>query len=346
MATWLDLADEHYKACRPGRGSRLTTVSLSMASPGRARSAKAWLESGAGSEFVPEGWYRDRGHSWPVLEYEEQNVSLTVLCAPEMLPAVRGYVTSEMIPMIMSTVALLSSPSVRMFSPKGVCDIVYADIDFEDRCLPEAPGAAVLPKHINGGVTFFHGPTARILVYRREDACKVMIHELLHLHGIDEKLRGSYEEELSLRKRYGVSVAPGTTNVSLGLGEAYTEAMACYLHAIWLHHARGRPTNTLSSSIDAARANCERIAQVTIAHFGNSLAFLEATHCFAYVACRASLFRQPFMDKLHARYPPGHPPSDAREFTSLLIQALDSYQSEYQKSHAPKSKKIGWRMTR
>jgi len=76
------------------------------------------------------------------------------------------------------------------------------------RLLPEQPRGAVGPEHINDGVTFFRYSPPRVLVWREEDADKVITHELVHRFGIDEALRLNTPIQLAARpvaKAFGLS---------------------------------------------------------------------------------------------------------------------------------------------
>ena len=192
----------------------------------------------------------------------------------------------------------------------------YIDATEPKRTLPPEPGQPVMPVNINGGVTMLR--TGRIVVYRREDACKVLVHELLHLHGLDQALRNAPRAEARLRARYGVVAVD--RGVPLGINEAFTETLACYLHTIWWSFARKRSPE---SSLRRVSAHVRSVADRTTTHYGGTLAYVEGTHCFAYVACRAALWHGPFLKRVLAAYPPGKPPSDAEAFVDLMIEALD-----------------------
>jgi hypothetical protein len=291
--------------------------------PERAAEVRAWLEEVVGT------WYMPPFVAAPALEWRIRearwdrsgccaDVRLTVLYSQSDASA-EAFVRTEVVPVLMSTVSLLRAAAMRGEAKQNrhpYVDVYYIDATAPKRTLPPEPGQPVMPVNINGGVTMLR--TGRIVVYRREDACKVLVHELLHLHGLDQALRNAHRAEARLRARYGVVAVD--RGVPLGINEAFTETLACYLHTIWWSLARKRsPESTLRRVSTHVRSVADR----TTAHYGGTLAYVEGTHCFAYVACRAALWHGPFLKRVLAAYPPGKPPTDAEAFVDLLIEALD-----------------------
>ena len=318
--TWLKLANKHYG----GAGSRPRRCTLVAATPARMSELRRWLSDDVvGSRFMP-GFVTVPALEWPVYEARwsrpTTGVRLTVLAepGPGRLASAERFVRDELLPALLSTVAMLRSYSEAWRRPD--VDVYYVDTTTHDRRLPLSPGSPVMPEHINGGVTMH--VTGRVLVYRREDAGKVLLHELLHLHGLDRALQlGHPSIERRLRAEFGVVAVDPTC--PLGIYEAYTETMACYLRAIWVAHARGNKSP--ASALRRVASQVMTIADRTTAHFGGTLAYVEGTHCFAYVACRAALWRPPYLDRMLAAYPPGRPPSDAEAFAAFLTEALRAY---------------------
>jgi hypothetical protein len=60
-------------------------------------------------------------------------------------------------------------------------------------------------------------------------------------------------------------------------------------------------------------------------HPNGTVEWRESTHCFSYVACRASLWRPPFLKRFLDTYPPEQIPQDPRVYSQLLIESMDSW---------------------
>ena len=93
------------------------------------------------------------------------------------------------------------------------------------KTLPLNPREPLKAKHVNSGLTTFYRFTNRadVLVYRREEMCKVLIHELIHAHDIDSKFI-SNSGESRLARIFCLS--------RLEVNEAFTDAFACLLNII------------------------------------------------------------------------------------------------------------------
>ena len=76
----------------------------------------------------------------------------------------------------------LWSRAIRILSPtKPVRIVIYASLQ---KRLPPPVGYAIGPEHINGGFTIQCDP-GTIVIYRREEATRVLIHELFHANCSD-----------------------------------------------------------------------------------------------------------------------------------------------------------------
>lgn len=137
----------------------------------------------------------------------------------------------------------------------------------KDRVLPARRGAPLTPDHINGGVT----AGDEIVVYRSEDACKVLVHELLHAYHWDVSFHGNPDESLVTAFD---DMAPNSGEV--GINEAYVEAAACCLFTLWAHGP---------DAIPAALSSMETLAKRLMAHHPTwpDKPMPEETHGFAYV---------------------------------------------------------------
>lgn len=94
----------------------------------------------------------------------------------------------------------------------------------QKKMLPQKPGP-LTPRNVNTGVTlmYLNNDFATIVVYRKEELLKVLIHELIHYTGIDEVDLPFHEKQL---KEIFKSNSP------LFLRETYTDFIACSLHTM------------------------------------------------------------------------------------------------------------------
>jgi len=152
------------------------------------------------------------------------------------------------------------------------------------RVLP-ARDKVITPDHINGGFTTFGAPQPvgqpwRVLVYRAEDATKVMLHEMMHLLHLDgDQVPAAVENAWA--RRHVVVLAP--PQQSLSIREAVAETLACFVYAA-----------ATSRSAAAARAACARMGRRIDAIAADLLdrapPFADGTHAFAYTIARAALW--------------------------------------------------------
>ena len=328
-ASWDQLCRAHYAG-----GDGASAVRFAKLSPREERAARSWLcDEVAGSRYAA-AFASEPFRIWPIREAKSDflaaGVRLMVLGADgaDVDGATATFVADEFLPALRQTASLL-----RAVSPLFTEVIVtYADIDrpraYSYSSAP-GPGFVISPMHINGGVTFATpGQPPRIVVYRREDATKVLVHELVHAAGIDRALH-----RLSSREAEAADVAFGhrhdvesvNQGQPLGLSEAYTETLACYLHSRWWRAAfrprRMRPTARRVDAVLAAHIEAVARALDAAASGGGASTFREGTHGFAYAVCRAAIWATSLRSFL-TRWPPGHPPRDPAAFAEFLSQAI------------------------
>jgi hypothetical protein len=270
------------------------------------------------SQYVPEP-IRAPLRDWPVWDVVggPPNLTFSYLCAPGDEDRVWRLVRDVMVPTAERTAALLGEATT---SNSSAVDVVFAAVD-APRKLPERTGEPLGPEHLNGGVTTI--ATGRVLVYREEDADKVLVHELVHRFGLDDGLRpevpAASRAAAALAREFGVR----PISMPLGLNEAYTEALACFLHA---NCVAARSGSDPAEKLSVTGAHYLDLSRLLVAHhrknpetpFGNA----ERTHAFAYVHCRAALFQPKHLQRLLDDYPPGSPPRDAAKFKRALAEAL------------------------
>ena len=190
------------------------------------------------------------------------------------------------------------------------------------RTLPPV-GTPLAADHVNGGVTFM--ADEGVLVYRMEDARKVLVHELLHLYGYDSHIRGSTSVEKKVMDTFNIQLQPSGPK-HLGLSECYIDAMACFLHAAWVGRWKRRAHRA------ALDKHIAMVATRVASHSGilsfpwpaGSIKFREATHAFSYYICKAALWG--CLDSVVLRLPTEPPIHDVAAFADSVIAAVQAWQ--------------------
>lgn len=139
--------------------------------------------------------------------------------------------------------------------------------------LPRQAGRILTCDNVNSGLTCFEDTAVSVFVYRREDACKVMMHELLHALGVDEAWRGSVDDN-----------------------ESYVDTLACYMHSLWAYRLGrlGRPASQgnpigVEAALRTTRDHIMNVASRVERHF-EGMPWLESTHARAYYVGKAALW--------------------------------------------------------
>lgn len=146
------------------------------------------------------------------------------------------------------------------------------------RVLPGLMGAELGREHVNGGLCM--GSDMGVLVFRRQDAQKVLIHELVHLFDIDAPLRNLSDatEMSAVRSCAGLWTwtQRRAGHVPVALAEAYTDALACLAFC--------------GGDVIRARTHAVAVAARVLHHFGwGRLPFRETTHAFSYYVVKAAI---------------------------------------------------------
>jgi hypothetical protein len=153
------------------------------------------------------------------------------------------------------------------------------------------PARPLAPVDVNSGVTWFVGGRVHVLVYRREEATKVLVHELVHALGIDRFSPEFEAAGVRLAARHGV-----VSRVPVRLNETYTELLASYVHVTLRTALAGDDPLALPGAIDrrlrAMKRHFERQAhKIMCAHYSDGT-LLQDTHVFEYYVVKAALFRR------------------------------------------------------
>jgi hypothetical protein len=291
------------------------------ASPVERASQDQWVSKLLGTQYCPA--FVGASLAWPVLQLgAAPGVRLWVHARSE-----RGATRAREVlgPLLSATIRLLQGALAGALGSGAVVDVTYIDHPHK-RMLPgfspdthgSGRGAAFEAQHVNGGVTFF-GASPRVLVYRREDAGKVLVHELLHLSDMDAGLRPrrhsahygqSVAAERELAQEFGIITGAGGV---VGVNEAYTDALACYLHAVWGARRRGHASPQYL--LARVRAHIDLVAARVLAHGRR-----EHTHVFAYYVIKCALWQD--LPAFLRRYPANRPPRDPVGFCRYVAGLL------------------------
>jgi hypothetical protein len=154
--------------------------------------------------------------------------------------------------------------------------IVYLDVPIP-KSLPSS--TIVTSEHVNSGVTITQsGRPPWIAVYRREEAPKVLTHELIHACG------GSYldDDRGAARQRELVTSLGAPSAGRPALNEAFVEALACVVYALFVSAEREDDKDAVQKTLTRERRHALRQAARV---FGRA----ETTHAFAYYVGKAAL---------------------------------------------------------
>lgn len=207
------------------------------------------------------------------------------------------------------------------------------------RAPADEAGSAWRADHVNSGLSVVsaNGRIATVLVYRREEYVKVLLHELLHSHGLDRHLHSPdagcraqlAHIDAAICEAFSIRTLP--TRGQLRLGEALVDA-----HAMAMHVLLSAALRTISSSTAprgrkyageveacyaATLAASDRACAIVLSRLQHATAtaarpFVEATHVFAYYVVKCAL-----LHSLHLL--PGERASrDALSFVEAAAKAL------------------------
>ena len=140
------------------------------------------------------------------------------------------------------------------------------------------------PIHVNSGVSI--PSSSACVVYRQEEMCKVILHELLHIWNFD----GRRDEAMDRRieARYKIN----SLHQTIRLGEAYNDAMCCII----ISAIRARACAAVDAyasyhfQIDKTRRHIFKKAG-NVQEFYGSGAWTESTHAFSYYVAKAVIFQ-------------------------------------------------------
>jgi hypothetical protein len=148
--------------------------------------------------------------------------------------------------------------------------------------------------HVNSGVTMFNEHERCVVVYRKEEIMKVLLHELIHCYEIDFH-NYNFKHDRHLIRKFRIQVQKPWKNVNtpLALYESYTDSLACYGHAITycLFKQHNKNTVDLNRNIDSVLLSETNHYLRIAAKVYKFSKLMEDTHCFSYYIAKAAIFR-------------------------------------------------------
>ena len=174
------------------------------------------------------------------------------------------------------------------------------------------------PIDINSGVTMFTAPNESVvLVYRRQEAIKVILHELIHAYALDYSGSKKWSTTgKALAKKWNV-----LSRVEVRLNEAYVELMASFLYSEL--SSRHSPNSKSVKILDMSQHflnQAEKIICITAAQ-GK---FDQMTHAFEYYIVKAAPFFDNSIEQVKAVMNSGN--SDA--ILNMFVDSTNKYMSQ------------------
>lgn len=147
--------------------------------------------------------------------------------------------------------------------------------------------------NVNSGATIFDNNNRYVVIYRKEELYKVLLHELIHFYEIDfHNYNMKYDRYFIKKFQIEVKTPVKNSNTPLALYESYTDTLACYGHTITyaLFHHYDKNIEDMNRIIDELMTK-EIKHYTTIASKILKFSKLkEDTHCFSYYIVKAGVY--------------------------------------------------------
>jgi hypothetical protein len=161
--------------------------------------------------------------------------------------------------------------------------------------MPDDEAVPFGPDHVNSGYTQFR-PSKHIIIYRQEEALKVLTHELIHYMGADVAVF-PWENALELDARIAREFNVVSLNRRIGSGEAVCDLLAIWLWAAWCACVKDGGERMWADlmtvhtqfAVDKARDIIKRNKYAFPRDAGSGPMFTENTHVFAYYILKAAM---------------------------------------------------------
>lgn len=231
----------------------------------------------------------------------------------------RMFAEARLMPVILECVRSLAVD-------KRPVHVTYCDA-CGDRLLPARHADTISAEHVNGGMCM--GTSMGVLVFRRQDAEKVLVHELLHLYDVDTPLRGLAPEVQAHISRPLPGMWGNVTLSTVSLAEAYTDAVAC----------------TVFCGLGRARPHALQAAARVLSHFGmGRRPFSETTHAFSYYIVKAAMLNdgEGFLSLVRSN---GLTPKDTQRVVMFVETGLRSLAFRGATKAAARTPSMGMGMT-
>ena len=163
-------------------------------------------------------------------------------------------------------------------------------------------------KEVNSGVTVgIDGDSAIILIYRKHESAKVLVHELLHAYSIDLALGVPDIHVIGrdLAKRSGI-----VSRVPVRLNETYIEVIASFMYA-----------EATGIDVEAMRQHFLTQADKILCMMMYRGEFVQETHVFEYYIVKAALFR----DKSAAKVADMFDRTNLKKLAKIMVESTDKY---------------------
>jgi hypothetical protein len=162
------------------------------------------------------------------------------------------------------------------------------------KLFPQNPEQVLNEDNVNSGVTIFNDNEKSIIIYRKEEIYKVLLHEMIHFYEIDFHNYDTLYDKYFITK-YGIQVNQPYKNRNnpLALYESYTDTVACYGHIITnvlFKNDKNLSDNALLSIIKETlekEIKHYKLQASKVLKFSN---LREDTHCFSYYIAKACIF--------------------------------------------------------
>ena len=172
-----------------------------------------------------------------VFEYKfticERNISLFFLINSHSDKGEIYNIRNKYIMDIFILLTFIIPYSDRGCSNELIITIILSDLEKKiDFMNTRYQGKLLIPKNVNGGVSYTCNPKGEIVIFRKEEWFKVLIHELFHILGLDfSKFYNDHREKListEMNKMFHI-------NSRFLIFETYAEFWACIIHSIFVN---------------------------------------------------------------------------------------------------------------
>lgn len=157
-----------------------------------------------------------------------------------------------------------------------------------------------LPQHVNSGVTFMKDlARSEIFVYRYEEMCKVLLHELLHAYRFDYHALSHTQHGEEFLKSLQYSYFPnGVHTTRLGLNEALNDFLTCVIYTgIFVKYDDPRNICSYKTFLPRFNKTLKQVQAYILATCAKILQYgkvqgthTEETHVLSYYIGKAILF--------------------------------------------------------